>query len=1033
MVIKNEKKIGLGEVVRKDFLQLLFVILAFSLMVAVSYFFVDNIIKKQIFNHAKAMLQTAETAIRSDMREAEVSLLNISLFVEDGMDSGWSPEDLRNYLIWQNTALIPKETGIPGFFNIFCYIDGRFISARRNWDPPADYDPHSRSWFVSAEKAAGKVGYSSPYTDLITGEHVLSLTRRMDKEEKPWFIGIDLHIDPLFDYVSTLQYGDGGYGLLMDQDFTVLVHPNDDFLNIPVEKISEYHVELVRNLKTNPQGVIIQQMPNWKGVMMVLVSKRLFNGWYLSIATPVDRYYGDSRSMAIVLSILGLGFMNVLCIFLIRLSLLKARSDMENREKTSFLAKMSHEIRTPMNSILGMTELIQRKMVSSEIQEYINILYQSGQNLLSIINDILDFSRIESNRLQIEKRNYHIASIINDIINVIRPRATEKSLDFFVRVDAKFPAQLVGDDMRIRQILTNLLSNAVKYTRKGFISLDIGIKQRENNKLTLICTVTDSGIGIKQEDMGQLFSDFSRLDAKVNQGIEGTGLGLVITKALCQAMGGDVTVSSEYGNGSVFQATVVQEIEHDKPAAQVVNPEQKRVLFFDWRPLYVQSITGTFRSLGINPDRAPDFESFKQSLETGDYDHAFISSKYAMDCIYILGKRKVPIQLVIMVELGEVSVFREVSSIMMPVYSVPLANIFNNKADETMLPHSNAKLKIRFTAPEAKILLVDDISTNLKVAKELMNPYNMNIHTCLSGAEAVELVKQNRYDIVFMDHMMPEMDGIEATAHIRAMEHKKAHVRKLPIIALTANAVTGQREMFLQNDIDDFLAKPIDIQKLDEILEKWLPKEKQIGITSPIQDDSRPGTREIAIPGINAEIGLCNMGGSPDIYFDILADFCRDAESGADRITDALNNGDTKLYITLVHAMKGASRSIGAMETGELAAWLEKAAEEENADNIRNKTIELLENVRVLVSNIRAAIINRETDKGQTKGDVSALHLDTLKTALAEMNIEEVNKILLEYASLALDSETKGKIAEVEQFILMFEYEKAVEKINELF
>jgi signal transduction histidine kinase/CheY-like chemotaxis protein/HPt (histidine-containing phosphotransfer) domain-containing protein len=1044
--LTQKKKTIFGSVIRTDFPQLIVVFLSFALMVLVSYLFVSRIVQKQIFNNAREMLQTAETKIRSDFREAEVALINISLFVEDGLQSGWSTNDLKNYLTWQNAAFIPKETGIPGFFNFFCYINRKFISARRNWDPPADYDPGIRSWYIAAEKANGGIGYSSPYTDLITGKHVLSLTRMMGEAENRWFIGIGLNLEPLFDYVNNLQAREGGYGFLVNEDFILMVHPNQKMLNNPLEEMGPFHAELTRKLSANPREVIVQRMPNWQGIEVVLVSKQLFNGWYLSIATPVNRYYQDVYSMALLLSILGLGFMTVVSTFLIRLGMLKARSDEENREKTSFLARMSHEIRTPLHSILGMAEIIQRKSISSEVQEYISILHQSGQNLLAIINDILDFSRIESNRLNIEKHQYCIASMINDTINMIRPRIAEKSLDFTVNMDGNIPARLVGDNGRLRQILINLLSNSIKYTRKGFVSLDVAMEAHSGNTLTLVFSVEDSGIGIKPEDIERLFAEFTRLDAKVNQGIEGTGLGLVITRALCRAMGGDITVSSEYGKGSLFQARVVQELEDEDepPVAQVHNRQLKRALFFDWRPRYLRSITDTFQNLGVQAVCSPDFAHFQQDLEKGDYDYAFISSKHAMDCIYTLGKRDSPLQLVIMVELGEVSVFREVSSILMPVYSVTLANVLNDRRHDEGIPSQAVKLNIHFTAPEANVLIVDDISTNLRVAKELMNPYNMNIHTCLSGAEAVELVEQSRYDLVFMDHMMPGMDGIEATARIRALEYGDGYLRKLPIIALTANAVTGQRELFLQSGIDDFLAKPIDIQKLNDILEKWLPREKRIAIPRT-QEEAGPDESEAddsesidipgvdAISGLDAEAGLRNIGGSPEVYFDILADFCRDAESRAVKITEALENGDTKLYITLVHALKGAARSIGATETGEAAAWLEKSAETEAPALIREKTAELLENLRSLADNIKNAEKERENADGRERKDLSALNLEALKAALAGMDIEAVNKILLEYSGLSLDTETKAKIADVEQHILMFEYDKAIEKINELF
>jgi CheY-like chemotaxis protein len=693
---------------------------------------------------------------------------------------------------------------------------------------------------------------------------------------------------------------------------------------------------------------------------------------------------------------------------------------------------MSHEIRTPMNSILGMAELIQRKAVSSEIQEYIQIIHQSGDNLRAIINDILDFSKIESGRLQIQKRDYYIASVINDMINMTRPRIAEKSLDFFVNVDSSIPEQLYGDDMRLRQVLTNLLTNAVKYTRKGFVSLDVKAERIDNASLKLSCMVEDSGIGIKVEDHKFLFSEFARIDAKANQGIEGTGLGLTITRALCRAMGGDVKVVSEYGRGSSFCAEIIQEFHIDEPVAVINNPEKKHVLFYDWRPQYVKSLSTTLESLNIKYKCSSSFQEFVKDLEFGEYDYAFISSKYAMDCIYVLGARTTPMQLVIMVEPGEISVYREVTSILMPIYSITMANVLNDTSDGILF--QDAKLKMHFTAPSAKILIVDDISTNLRVAKELMAPYEMNIHTCLSGSEALNLVKNHRYDLVFMDHMMPGMDGIEATSFIRNLKSEDGYYQDLPIIALTANALSGQREMFLENGINDFLAKPIDIQRLDEILEKWLLAEKLVVSTYPHRHDAKQDkTEALPIPGVDTALGMRNCGGGTEIYLNILEDFCKDAETRLVQISESFTQRDSKLYITLVHALKGAARSIGALEAGEKASWLEKAASSGDLAAIKDKTTDLQENIRALINNIEAALEKYEAEHGRELIDVSSLKLGELKKALANMDIEAVNRMLLDYAGLALDAKTKSMISEVEQYILMFEYEKAIEKINELF
>jgi len=1024
----------LGSIIRKDFLQLFFVVLSFTLMVLVSYHYVSGIVEKQIFSNAEETLNTAEVTIRSDLREAEVTLYHTSLLVEQWLDHGDSVENIKSYVALLNRALGDDDEDMPEDGDENSFTLDNLISGIA-WLPPDTPVAQYNDWYRAAEAAGDGIGFTFPYIDTVTGKQVISLAMNLKGErgENYGIAALNLDFSRLSNYIEDFQANEGGYGMLCDEYLNFIVHPFAEFRNKTMDDTDPGYAKIAKELRSDPSQVNTQRMVDKYGTHMVLIFRQLFNGWFFGIAIPVAAYYHNVDQMALVLSGLGLAFMIILSLILIQLSLSKARSEEENMEKSSFLARMSHEIRTPMNSILGMAELIQRKAVSSEIQEYIEIIHQSGDNLLAIINDILDFSKIESGRLQIQNREYYIASVINDMINMIRPRVAEKSLDFFVNIDGNIPAQLFGDDMRLRQILTNLLSNAVKYTRKGFISLNVAMEPADSETLKLIFAIEDSGIGIKPEDTKKLFSEFARMDSKANQNIEGTGLGLAITRALCQAMGGNVSVTSEYGKGSVFRAVVAQDFSNKKPVVWVIDAEKKRVLFYDWRPQYVQSMENTLRGLGVNYTCAAVFQEFLYNLEHEQYDFAFISSKYAMDCIYALGKRDTPVQLVIMVEPGEISVYREVISIMMPVYSITMANVLNNSPEGNM--SQDIKLKIQFTAPDARVLIVDDISTNLRVAKELMAPYNMNIHTCLSGSEAVNLAKNNYYDIIFMDHMMPGMDGIEATSFIRALDSGDGYYQKLPVVALTANALSGQREMFLQQGISDFLAKPIDVQKLNDILEKWLPPEKRVESVQRVIQAGQKQDKSVAfdIAGVDVTLGLSNCGGGTAVYLNILADFCKDAEARLGQITDALNKRDTKLYITLVHALKGAARSIGAVETGEKASWLEKAAAPGDLAALKDKTTDLQENVRVLINNIRATVERYEAEDGREHIDASSLRLDELKKALTDMDIEAVNRMLLDYAGLALDNRTKNMIAEVEQHILMFEYDKAIEKINALF
>jgi CheY-like chemotaxis protein len=436
-----------------------------------------------------------------------------------------------------------------------------------------------------------------------------------------------------------------------------------------------------------------------------------------------------------------------------------------------------------------------------------------------------------------------------------------------------------------------------------------------------------------------------------------------------------------------------------------------------------------------------------------------------MDCIPIWGKRGNSMQLIIMTELGELAVYRETGSILMPIYSVILANVLNGVVTKG---YSSYDKDAYFTFPWSKILIVDDIPTNLRVAAELMAPYQMQIDTCQNGADAVQMAKDTRYDLIFMDHMMPGMDGIEAVSLIRKInvpspgakregsppdtppsakregspQAADNYYQNLPIIMLTANAVFGQRELFLENGINDFLAKPIEVQKLNTILKRWIPESKRreanMAITPSNPDNEKAASMNI--PGLVVAKGLANTGGSFAIYLDILAVFCRDALEQSEAIKNAVEKKNYTLYTTLVHALKSACRSIGAYDLGDNAAALEELGKMQLAQNatkflpqnaaIAEKTPQFLENLKALAFNISEAIA-KASDAGTSKEiDISALHFDDLKEALLNMDIETVNKIMLEYSVMPLDPTTKDLVNKIKEDILLFEYDKALDRIQ---
>jgi signal transduction histidine kinase/CheY-like chemotaxis protein len=1013
--------------------QILFVFLAFALMVLVSFLFVSNIVEKQIRSNAKEVFHIAENRIRSNIREAEIVLLSAAESIRHELDAGLSRQDVQTYIKRLTSWFIGSENNISGLSDIRAYIQGEYVDGM-GWKPPADYAPWERPWYIDALLAKNNsIVCSEAYTDPRSGALVITLAKAIKnfRGETYGVLAVPIKMRGIAEDIKKLQFAEGGYGMLLNQNFILLVHPNEEYVDKSLRNISDDYIPVVTNLLRGNNEISMGRAAHIDGSGVILSFRQIFNGWYIGIATPVATYYHTAYLMAAVLSLLGLSFMIVLSFFLIRLSIAKRHSDEENQSKSSFLARMSHEIRTPMNSILGMTELLLRKNISAEINDYLSVISQAGQTLLAIINDILDFSKITSGNFRIESRKYQLSSLINDTINVIRMRVMDKSLEFLVSVDNTIPAQLTGDDIRIRQILINLLNNAIKYTPKGYISLEVRRGNLTAAGIELILSVSDSGIGIKNEDLNRLFSDFTRLDMNKNQHIEGTGLGLAITYTLCQAMGGRIGVASEYGRGSTFTATIPQSFENDKMLARIDNPDKKRILFFDARPLIFDSIQKTFFSLALQPVCIQNFQKFIEELEKGEYDFAFISSRHAPDCMHIAGKAGFRTQLVILVELGDISFFREVKSIMLPVYCLPIANVINNIGDE----ENNKTLRFRFgfKAPDARILIVDDISSNLKVAKELMSPYKMQVHTCLSGSEAIKLVQENHYDIVFMDHMMPGMDGLETTDAIRALGNANNHneyYRKLPIIALTANAIAEQRELFLQRKMNDFIAKPIEVKQLNSILERWIPPEKKIVAEEEEPEESGAGVN-LTIPGIDTRIGLLSVNNSLNVYIDILDEFCRNAEDITLQIRQAQKENSAALYANSMHALKGVSRSVGALELGDTAEQLEKAAKTADNETLKQRTPELLRDISVIINNIRTVIAAPRTDAAsQIEMDISLLHLDVLRQAIAGMDIDAVNKMLMEYLSIPMDSNTKETIDKIERHILMFEYDQALKIID---
>jgi len=500
-----------------------------------------------------------------------------------------------------------------------------------------------------------------------------------------------------------------------------------------------------------------------------------------------------------------------------------------SKAKSNFLARMSHEIRTPMNAIMGFVELSAREYLSEQLLKYMLSIKKACDSLLSIISDISDFSKIESGHLEIVPVKYDVASFIHDIINITQIKTIENQVQFIVDIDSNIPSKLIGDEVRIRQILLNILNNAFKYTSEGFVSIAMLGRAQKDNTLFLNIEITDTGPGIKQENIDKLFE---------------TSIGLAIAKSLCDAMGGKISVNSVYGKGSTFLISLPQiMVEQCEKIAFVQNPGTKKVLLYETNDIYANSILKTLDNLSVECTRIKNYNVFCSELEKSSYPFVFVSADIFAQAKKTAWAIGVNSNFVIIKKFNDIAYEKYTKALILPVHAISIANILNETNDETADLEENFDETRTFVTSDVRVLIVDDISINLMVAEGLMAAYMMQIDTCTSGKAAIEKIKNTKYDIVFMDHMMPELDGIETTRIIRSIPGE--YYANLPIIALTANAVSGTRNMFLQNGMNDLLTKPIELQKLNEILDRWLPKSKKskYAIFKPLSDlpqDSDP-------------------------------------------------------------------------------------------------------------------------------------------------------------------------------------------------
>ncbi|MDR2730361.1 MAG: response regulator [Treponema sp.] len=1027
-------------------------------MVFFTYRHVSNIERKHLSRDIQDMLTTAQVTILAGLHEPETVLMWLTQTLRHMLMFNTNTDEIREYIeaaideVITNEKFTANYGGIYGFFDS---LGGLYIDSLKR-ELPQGYIAEERPWYKEAIRANGRIAVTSPYTGYSSDYFVITYTRQIldDDGNQLAILCLDVEMDAINKLITGLNMGNNGYGILFDTQYTVISHPNKNFINKNVFDCNDHLLPLKTDIDKKNE-ITERKIIDYKNRVSIFFMRPLQNGWYMGINTPKKDYYKTTRALAsflilsgailsVILSAILKQIINAchkaeeqmkamfeaapLCcimydkdlnvlsynnealklfelsnkheftekffqlspeiqpsglssrellsqmlqevlkhgyckyewmhqslnadpipceIILVRVEYRhtyavasyvrdlreiqaiereKHKAEMaeeSNKTKSDFLARVSHEIRTPLNSILGIAEIqLQDTMITENAKDAFGRISNSGGLLLAIINDILDLSKIEAGKMELMQAKYEVASLIHDTAQLNLIRYESKPINFTLHIGDRIPAILVGDELRIKQILNNLLSNAFKYTDIGEVTLSVSAEYpdgEESDQVILVFRVSDTGQGMTADQLSKLGNSYSRFNMEANRTTVGTGLGMTITRTLIKLMNGDIKVESEVDKGSVFTVFLPQ-----------------------WN-------TGSSET--ISRELADNLAKFKitklSQLKQSDIKREFM--------------------------------------------------------------------------PYGRVLIVDDVETNLYVAKGLMAAYGLSIDTAKSGLEAIEKINNNcTYDVIFMDHMMPKMDGMETTRKIREMGYQE------PVVALTANALVGQAEIFMQSGFDDFISKPIDIRDLNATLNRLIRDKQHPEVIKNAREQEKKlqNSKETQVSAVNANLAEI---------------FVRDAKKSLNILENVYNDGlrrtdDINIYIINVHSMKSALAIISEQQLSDMARKLEDEGRKKNIAYLLSETPAFLISLREVIEKLTPE--QDDTDINiidENSEDVKAWlrkKLISVKDAAEVLDKKTAKTIMTELQQEKWKTGTKEFLDFIDECLLHSEFDDIVKKIN---